>query len=78
MSGSAGRGPHGPDHDGHDDGRGSTRPLPRRLEAMAPGHRVILAVVGILVGAALVFAGLKLLSDDVTGTDPVPQQQDGG
>jgi hypothetical protein len=59
----------------HDDDT-PVRPLPRRLAAMTSRQRVALALVGIVIGVGLMFAGLKLLSDDVNQPAP-PTSQDG-
>ena len=60
------------DYDGH-----PTRPLPRRLAAMSARNRIILALVGILVGVVLMFGGLKLVSDDVNQPNPPTPQPTG-
>ncbi len=52
--------------------RPEDRPLPPRLAALSPTKRLIVAVIGILVGFAIMVGGLKLLDDDVNrpSTDP--------
>ena len=77
-----------PDPDGNNDGESTDRsdhpgrhgghPLPRRLESMAPGNRVLLALVGVVLGVVLMFIGLKIVSDEVNAPAPVPQQPTGG
>ena len=52
------------------------RPLPPRLAAMSSRQRVVLALVGIVVGVGLMFLGLKLVNDDVN-PKPAPSSQNG-
>jgi hypothetical protein len=61
------------DYDGH-----PRHPLPRRLAAMSARNRIIVAVVGIVVGVVLMFGGLKLVSDDVNQPNPPTPQPSGG
>ena len=53
-------------------------PLPRRLAAMSGRARVALALVGIVIGVGLMFASLKLVSDDVNSPNTPTAPADGG
>jgi len=44
---------------------------------MSARNRIILALVGILVGVVLMFGGLKLVSDDVNQPNPPTPQRSG-
>lgn len=48
--------------DRSDGGRRRGAPLPARLAALSPRNRATLALLGILIGLAIIIIGLALLS----------------